>query len=101
VPDILSAIAEPHRQQILALVWNRERAAGDIAAHFDLTFGAVSQHLRILRDTGAVSMTKRGRHRFYRANRTALGPLAEHLEAMWTRQLSELKRLAEAGERSP
>src|SRR6185503_8094045 len=94
--DLLSAVAQPHRQQILFLVWQRERAAGDIAAHFHLTFGAVSQHLRILRDTGAVSMTKRGRQRFYRANRNALGPLAQHLAAMWTRQLTELKRLAEA-----
>ena len=48
--DTLAVLAEPRRQQILQLVWDEERAAGDIAANTDVTFGAVSQHLRVLRD---------------------------------------------------
>ena len=79
----LAAIAEPRRQRILQIVWNDEKAAGEIAANFDITFGAVSQHLRVLKAAGLVSSTKRGRHHYYRANREALGPLAQHLEAMW------------------
>jgi DNA-binding transcriptional ArsR family regulator len=96
----LSAIAEPQRQRILQLVWTAEKSAGDIAKDFDITFGAVSQHLRVLRTSGLVSMTKRGRQRFYRADREALGPLAQHLEAMWRNSLSQLKQLAEAEEQS-
>ena len=96
----LAIIAEPRRQQILQLVWEEERAAGDIAANIDVTFGAVSQHLRVLREAGIVTMSKRGRHHFYRANRQALGPLAQHLEAMWLDRLLQLKQLVEAEERS-
>jgi|SRR5215208_1416123 len=96
----LAVIAEPRRQSILRLVWDADRTAGDIAKEFDVTFGAVSQHLRVLKDAGFVSMTKRGRHRIYRANPTALGPLAQHLEAMWTDRLSDLKRLAESEEQA-
>ena len=96
----LAVIAEPRRQQILQLVWEEERAAGDIAANIDVTFGAVSQHLRVLREAGIVNMTKRGRHHYYRANREALGPLAQHLEAMWLDRLRLLKQLVEAEERS-
>ena len=96
----LAIIAEPRRQQILQLVWEEERAAGDIAANIDVTFGAVSQHLRVLREAGIVTMAKRGRHHFYRANRQALGPLAQHLEAMWLDRLLQLKQLVEAEERS-
>ena len=96
----LAVIAEPQRQHILQLIWKDEKAAGDIAKEFDITFGAVSQHLRVLRTAGFVSMTKRGRHHFYRANREALGPLAQHLEAMWRTSLSHLKQLAEAEEHS-
>jgi len=100
VNNALAIVAEPRRQQILQLVWQEERAAGDIAANVDVTFGAVSQHLRVLREAGIVTMTKRGRHHFYRANRQALGPLAQHLEDMWLDRLLKLKQLVEAEERS-
>src|SRR5918994_278422 len=36
----LRAVSEPRRQQILRLVWDQERPAGEIAASFDVTFGA-------------------------------------------------------------
>ena len=98
--NTLTVVAEPRRQQILQLVWEEERPAGDIAANVDVTFGAVSQHLRVLREAGIVTMQKRGRQHFYRANRQALGPLAQHLEAMWLDRLLQLKQLVEAEERS-
>jgi len=47
-----------------------------------------------------VTMAKRGRQNFYRANREALGPLAQHLEAMWLDRLLQLKQLVEAEERA-
>ena len=100
VPHLLALIAEPRRQEILRLIWDSELAAGDIAANVDVTFGAVSQHLRLLRDANAVSMTKRGRHHFYRANKTTLGPLAQHLESIWHGQLLQLKHFAEAEEQN-
>jgi DNA-binding transcriptional ArsR family regulator len=99
VSQILAAIAEPRRQEILRLIWDHELAAGDVAARVNVTFGAVSQHLRVLRDAGAVSMSKRGRHHFYQANKPALGPLGQHLEATWRSNLHQLKQLTEAQER--
>jgi DNA-binding transcriptional ArsR family regulator len=100
VTDILAVVAQPRRQQILELVWHGERSAGDIAANIDITFGAVSQHLRVLRDAGLVSLNKQGRQHFYRANKQALGPVALLLESMWHERLLRLKHLVEAEERS-
>lgn len=97
--DTLQAVAEPRRREILRLVWDQERPAGDIARAFDVTFGAVSQHLAVLRRAGLVRVRRDGRRRFYRADQKALGPLAAHLEAMWRGRLAHLKRLAEADER--
>ena len=71
----LQVIAEPRRQKILRLVWSKELAAGQIADHFDVTFGAVSQHLAVLRRAGFVSVRKDGNLRYYTADREALGPL--------------------------
>ncbi len=78
------------------MLWNGERSAGDIAGHFDLTFGAVSQHLARLREAGFVTVRAEGNHRYYRVDRDGLGPLAALLETMWE---SVLGRLAEAVER--
>ena len=94
------ALAEPRRREILRLVWDRERAAGEIAAEMDgISFPAVSQHLRVLRDEGMVDVRRDGRRRIYRARREALGPLADALEASWADRLGRLRELAEARER--
>ena len=97
--DALHAVAEPRRREILRLVWDAERSAGDVAAHFDVTFGAVSQHLAVLRKAGLVSVRKDGNRRLYRADRAALGPLATWLESMWSAELDTLAALAEQVER--
>ena len=98
--DLLQAVAEPRRQAILRLVWRGEREAGEIhRAIGGVTFGAVSQHLRVLREAGAVRMRKDGRRRLYRADHATLRPLRTYLEKMWARSLGDLKALAEDEER--
>jgi DNA-binding transcriptional ArsR family regulator len=96
----LRAVAAPRRQQILRLVWDQERPAGDIAARFDVTFGAVSQHLRVLTDAGLVEVRRDGRRRLYRACPERLGPLRAVLEDQWRSGLEDLRTLAERAERS-
>src|SRR6185437_12879946 len=94
--DVVKVIAEPRRREILRLCWGVERSAGDLADAFDITFGAVSQHLRVLREANLVTVRREGTRRFYRANREGLGPLAAYLEEMWAGQLDRLAGLAEA-----
>src|SRR5262245_54574888 len=96
--DAVRVIAEPRRRELLRLCWRAERTAGELAEQFDVTFGAVSQHLEVLRDAGLVEVRRDGTRRYYRANRAALGPLAEYLEAQWGRQLDTLAALAETAE---
>lgn len=96
--DALQVIAEPRRRQILALVWDRELPAADIAAHFDVTFGAVSQHLAVLREAEFVTVRKEGNRRFYSADRDSLGPFKDVLETMWGDTLQNLAASIEAGE---
>ena len=95
----LKAIAEPRRRQILVLVRDEEMSAGEIAAHFDVTRPAVSQHLTVLKDAGLVSERRDGTRRLYRANPEALSELREFLEEFWDQRLASLKRAAERKER--
>lgn len=95
----LAVVAEPRRREILRLVWDEERPAGEIAAAFDVTFGAVSQHLRVLREAGLVDVRRDGRRRLYRARRDCMGPLCDLLEQMWSGRLERLRAMAEQKER--
>lgn len=84
---------------MLRLVWEQERSAGEIhAALADVSFGAVSQHLRVLERAGVVGSRRAGRQRFYSARRERLGKLGEWLESMWDDALYELKLRAELEE---
>lgn len=88
--DSLQVVADPTRRDILAMVWDRELPAGTIAAGFDVTFGAVSQHLTVLREAGFVNVRKDGNRRLYRADKEGLGPLRAVLESMWEATLDRL-----------
>ncbi len=99
--DPLKVIAEPRRRQILAIVWDREMAAGDIADRFDVTFGAVSQHLKILRRAGFVTVRRDGNRRLYRTDQEALGPLREVIATMWSDTLDQLAEAIEADMEAP
>jgi DNA-binding transcriptional ArsR family regulator len=94
--EALRALAEPRRRAILRLVANDELAAGEIAAAFDVTRTAVSQHLTVLRNAGLLSERRVGTRRLYRARPEGLAGLREFLEDMWSSSLHVARRLAEA-----
>lgn len=64
--DVFHAIAHPARRAILVTLKEGERSAGDLAAPFEMTFPAISQHLRVLEEAELVRVRRDGRQRFYR-----------------------------------
>ena len=94
----LKAIAAPHRRRILALVRDGELSAGEIAARFEITRPAVSQHLNVLKEAGLVSERRNGTKRLYRARPEGLAPLKDFLEEFWDVRLEALKHEAEKEE---
>jgi len=97
--DPLSALSSPRRREILRLVWAEELAAGEIAKAFDVSWPAISQNLRVLKNSGLVRERRAGTSRLYRADRGALRPLEAYLRRMWTRDVDRWRLLAEAEER--
>src|SRR5262245_38745681 len=92
----IDALASPRRREILRLVWDRELAAGDIhRAMPDVTFGAISQQLRLLLRAGLVECRRDKTSRLYQARQAALGPIGRMLEGMWDDALWRLKLAAE------
>ena len=95
----LKAIAAPRRREILALVHREELCAGDIAAHFDVTWPAVSQHLTVLKEARLVEERRNGTQRLYRARPEGLADVKTFVEAFWDPRLEALKREAEREEK--
>lgn len=92
------AIAEPRRRQILTLVRDGELSAGEIAAHFEVTRPAISQHLTVLKEAGLVSARREGTRRLYRVRREGLAEVRSFLEEFWDDRLEALRREAERKE---
>ena len=76
----LKAIAEPRRRQILTLVRDGELSAGEIAAQFDVSRPAVSQHLAVLKEAGLVDEPRNGTRRLYRARPEGLADVRAFLD---------------------
>jgi DNA-binding transcriptional ArsR family regulator len=96
---VAQAISEPRRREILALIRDRELAAGEIASHFEVTRPAISQHLTVLKNAGLVTERRDGTRRIYRARPEGLAELRSFLEGFWDESLAQLKREAEREER--
>lgn len=96
---VVQAISEPRRREILRLVRDRELAAGEIAAHFEVTRPAISQHLTVLKNAGLVSERREGTRRIYSARPEGLAELRAYLEGFWEDRLERLKVASESEER--
>jgi DNA-binding transcriptional ArsR family regulator len=95
-PLLLRAVGTPRRREILRLLWRSEMSAGALhQALGDVTFGAVSQHLRVLSEAGLLTRRGEGQRRLYRARPERLGALRRSLESMWDDALYRLKLHAE------
>jgi DNA-binding transcriptional ArsR family regulator len=93
--DVTRAIAEPRRREILTLVRDEELSAGEIAANFDVTRPAVSQHLTVLKDAGLLVERREGTRRLYRARPEGLAEIRDFLNSFWSGRLERLKLAAE------
>ncbi len=96
VDHALRALAEPRRRAILKLVAHDELAAGQIAAAFDVTRTAVSQHLTVLREAGLLQERRDGTRRLYRARPEGLAGVQELVDDIWGSSLDVARRLVEA-----
>ncbi len=56
-----SALADPTRRKILAMLLEDDMAVTDVAAPFDISLAAISKHLGILSRAGLLSQERRGR----------------------------------------
>lgn len=93
MPDVFSALANPVRRHILASLREGPRAVNDLAAMFELSRPAVSEHLQVLRRERLVREEPRGQQRFYHLEALPLAEVGEWLhpfERYWRERMRAL-----------
>ena len=68
----LKALADPTRREILNLLKQGKKSAGEISDHFDITAAAISRHLSVLKDADLIEDTREGKYIFYTLNASVL-----------------------------
>ena len=100
-PEVFAAISHPARRQMLDLLVEGDRPVNAIAANFEMSRPAVSQHLRILLDAGLVTEQRHGRERRYRLAPERLAPVRDWIslyERLWDEHFDRLQRHLEKGD---
>ncbi|MFC0272972.1 ArsR/SmtB family transcription factor [Metabacillus herbersteinensis] len=99
IEKVIHSISEPNRRNILYLLRNNELSSSEIATYFRISAPAISQHLKVLQNSGLVVVRKEGTKRYYRIRREGFKELREYLDSFWDDSLLLLKEAAEAEER--
>lgn len=73
------ALADPTRRQILALLRDRDRTAGEIAGEFPIAWASVSHHLGVLKNAGLILSQREGQFIRYSLNTTLFQDLLQQL----------------------
>ena len=95
-PDVFTAISHPARRHMLDLLAEADRSVNAMAGHFKMSRPAVSQHLRVLLDSGLVTEQRHGRERHYHFVPERLGQVRDWLalyERFWDDRLGRLQKL--------
>ena len=93
--ESLAALADPTRRRIVEMLGRGERAAGDIAEHFDVSGPAISQHLKVLRDAKLVAVRVDGQRRIYSLDPAGLDEIDDWLadvRRFWKGRLDALEQ---------
>ena len=80
--ETFKALSDPTRRQILDILKDGAKTAGDIGSRFHMTGATVSHHLAVLRSAGLVSDDKRGKYIYYELNMSVLDEITGWVAAL-------------------
>jgi DNA-binding transcriptional ArsR family regulator len=93
--QMMAALADPMRQEILEKLRAGPRAVGEIAAGMRISRPAVSQHLKVLKDSGLVAETRQGTRHYFAIAPEGIGALRADLDDLWGDALAAFARHVE------
>ena len=99
IDAVMRTLADPTRRTVFErVVRSDEISVVELTRGSGVTQGAISQHLKSLKQAGLVAERREGRHVFYRATPEGLGPLVDwmsHYGVFWRERFADLRALLE------
>ena len=89
--DSLTALGDPTRRAIFELIAERPRSVAEITRRVTVTQSAVSQHLKVLRDSRLVRAEPKGASNVYHIDPHGLGQMRAWLDRFWSKTLAAYK----------
>jgi len=93
--DRFAALADPTRREIFEKLARKPLSVAEIAGGLPVTRPAVSQHLKILKDAGLVTMKSEGTRNVYQIDFKAIASMRDYLDRFWNKALAAFKDAAE------
>jgi DNA-binding transcriptional ArsR family regulator len=97
IDTVMRALADPTRRAVFERVYtSREITVVELTRGSGVTQGAISQHLKSLKQAGLVAERPEGRNVFYRARPEGLEPLVDwmnHYGVFWRKRFANLRNL--------
>ena len=97
IDRVLHTLADPTRRALFQrVISSREITVADLTRGSGVTQGAISQHLKALKQAGLVTDRPEGRFVYYRAQPEGLAPLIDWIDqygVFWRKRLNNLRTL--------
>ena len=87
----LTALGDPTRRTIFELIAERPRSVAEITRQVPVSQSAVSQHLKVLRDSRLVRAEPKGASNVYHIDPAGLGQMRAWLDRFWNKTLAAYK----------
>jgi DNA-binding transcriptional ArsR family regulator len=98
---VLDALGDRTRRRVFMRLRKRPHYAGELALGMRVTRSAVSQHLKVLKAAGLVSVEAEGTRRLYRVDPEGLAALRAELDRFWSDTLAGYKAVVERSPEEP
>ena len=92
----LVALGDPSRRDILEKLRAGSLTVGEIAAGMPISRPAVSQHLKVLKDSGLVAETRQGTRHYFAIAPEGIGELRAYLDGLWSDALAAFAQHVES-----
>lgn len=89
-----AALADPTRRHIVEMIATRDRTAGEIVEKFAMTAPAISQHLKVLREAGLITVRAEGQRRIHSIDPSGfdeIGAWMAKTRLFWEKRLDALE----------
>lgn len=92
--SVFASLADPTRRDILQRIALNQMSVGEIAKAYDLTFAAISKHLKVLESARLIVKRKQGKERIVQLSPYAFKSAAEYLDwyqGLWEQRFDALE----------